>query len=485
MKEAHPHMTTSATATTVQQLARFSAETSFSDLPAPVVAESKRQLLDAIGCALAATDFPKGRAGIAYARCMGPNGNATILGTRERVSPVAAAFANAELINSLDMDGVLPPGHVSPYAIPGALAVAEVQGVPGTVLIEAVAIAHEISHRFGLAMDNLRDTRDGKSAVPEVFGYSSTIFGAAAAIGKVKGFGPELLTHAIGIAGCVSPVNYQMFWYQHPPASTLKYCVGGVIAQQAMTAAHLAEFGHTGDAHVIDDTRWGYRKFIGTTKWEPQHLTRELGREWLFPAVSSYKPYAHCRIMHSSIECLTQLLDEEGIQPHEIDSIKVYIEGFAEQPAWLSRDITNLTDAQFSTAHSMAMAAHRPATARAWQDPELVFSRSVMNLMAKVQTEVHPDYARLLTANRASRPAYVELRARGQVFVREKQYPKGSPSPDASTFMRDEELQQKFRDNAQGTLSASATEQAIETLMNLERIEDTGQLMRLLVGGAA
>lgn len=130
--------------------------------------------------------------------------------------------------------------------------------------------------------------------------------------------------------------------------------------------------------------------------------------------------------MHSSIACLTQLLEEQSIQPHEIESIKVYIEGFAEQPAWLTRDITNLTDAQFSTAHSMAVAAHRPATARAWQDPELVFSRSVMDLMAKVKTEVHPNYAQLLAANRASRPAHVELRARTG-FCGGKAIPQGQP----------------------------------------------------------
>lgn len=51
--------------------------------------------------------------------------------------------------------------------------------------------------------------------------------------------------------------------------------------------------------------------------------------------------------------------------------------------------------------------------------------------------------------------------------------------------MRDEELQKKFRDNAHGTLSVSATEQAIETIMTLEKLTDTGQLMRLLAGGAA
>ena len=54
-------------------------------------------------------------------------------------------------------------------------------------LLVALAVAHEMSNRFGRAMDYLRDTRDGKVTPPRVFGYSSTIFGATAAIALVKG----------------------------------------------------------------------------------------------------------------------------------------------------------------------------------------------------------------------------------------------------------------------------------------------------------
>jgi 2-methylcitrate dehydratase PrpD len=466
--------------TITEQLADFTAGTRFEELPDAVVEECKRVVLDSIGCALAATEQTKGRAGIEYGRVLGGcSGDATIIGTSDRVSVVGAAFANGELINTLDMDSVLPPGHVAPYVLPGALAIAESLRSSGKAVVEAVALSHEMSTRLGRAMDNLRDSKDGKSTPPKVFGYASTIFGGTAAIGKLKGHSREVIAHSLGIAGCISPVNFQMFWYQHPPSSTIKYTVAGVIAQQALTAAHLGEFGHRGDVHVLDDRDWGYARFIGTAKWEPDHITRGLGTEWLFPALTSYKSYAHCRIMHSSFDCVIKIVEDHHIQPHEIEGIKVYVEGFAEQPVWLNRQIEHVNDAQMSMAHGVAMAAHRPRDGRAWQDPALVFSPSVLALMAKVTIEVHPDYVKLLTTHGASRPAWVELRARGQRFVGEKRFPKGSPSPDPETYMTNDELIHKFRQNADGVLSASNIDRLIDAVMTIDETDDMSALMRL------
>ncbi|XAH21988.1 MmgE/PrpD family protein [Xylophilus sp. GW821-FHT01B05] len=466
--------------TIIEQLADFTAHTRFSELPDSVVHESKRIVLDSIGCALAGTGQAKGRIGIDYGRLIGgAGGNATIIGTAERASIVGAAFANGELINTLDMDCVVPPGHVTPYVLPGALAVGEATAADGRSLIEAVAVAHEMSLRIGKAMDNLRDTRDGKSEIPQVFGYASAIFGGTAAIGKLKRQGSNRLAHGLGIAGCISPVNPQGAWFQHLPSSTIKYLVAGVMSQQAMTAAHLAEFGHKGDVQILDDREWGYPRFIGTTKWEPQHITKDLGAEWLFPALTSYKPHAHCRIMHASIDCVVQLVEEHAIRPDEIEGIKVYVEGFAEQPIWLNRSIAHVYDAQFSMAHGIAMAAHRPADGRAWMNPALVFGSSVLGLMDKVTTEVHPDYVKLLTAHGASRPAWVELRARGQSFVAEKRYPKGSPSPDPATLMTDAELADKFRCNAQGVIAPAVIDAIVGCVMDLQALSDVGTLMRL------
>ncbi len=138
--------------TIIERLAGFSAATDVARLPAEVIEECKRDVLDTLGVALAGIDHPKGRIGIeAGKRLGGTGGTATIIGSGEKSTPHGAAFANGELANALDADSVLLPGHVSPYVLPGAFATAESQRRSGKDLIAAVAVSHEISYRLGAA----------------------------------------------------------------------------------------------------------------------------------------------------------------------------------------------------------------------------------------------------------------------------------------------------------------------------------------------
>ena len=128
-----------------RELVKFGEETDFEDLPDEVRHEAKRVLLDSVGCALGGIMVDKGRFSIQFARKLGAGTESTILGTGDRVSSAAAAFANGELINALDMDAILAPAHVSPFVIPASLALAESRGASGKDLIVAIALGHEIS----------------------------------------------------------------------------------------------------------------------------------------------------------------------------------------------------------------------------------------------------------------------------------------------------------------------------------------------------
>lgn len=468
----------------IESLAGFTVETRFEDLPPHVVEESKRILIDSIGCALGGLSHPKGTIGVQYARLMGagaPGVQATILGTGEKVSMPGAAFANGELINALDFDAILPPGHVSPYVLPGALAVAEATGAGGKEVLVATAVSHEMSNRLGKAMDYLRDIKDGKVSPPPVYGYASTVFGATAAIGRLKGHGMDTIANGLGIAGCISPVNSHWAWSQHAPATTIKYTAAGPMAEAAMAAAHMAEFGHRGDRQILDDAEFGFRRIIGSSRWEPRHITAELGSRWGFPAEQSYKPYPHCRILHALLDCLYDITGSNDIQPHEIEGITAWVEGFVMQPLWLLRKIDHVTDAQFSVVHGLSVGAHRIPPGKRWQSPEVVFDPSILALMDKIQFEVHPDYEKLLTGNAASRPARIEVRARGDVWVREKRYPHGSPSPDPTTTMGNQELVAKFVRNAEGVVAPRNIDEAVRQLLALEDVADIGSVIRLLV----
>lgn len=465
--------------TIVEQLAEFTAGSRYEDLPPEVANETKRVVLDSIGCALAATDEQKGTIGLEIGARMGSGDEATILGTGGRGSVYGAAFANGELINALDFDAILPPGHVSPYVIPGALAMAEKSGTSGADFVASMAVAHEMSNRIGKAMDYLRDIKDDAMNTPQVYGYASTIFGGTAAIMRVQGLEASRIAHGLGVAGCISPINSHMAWVRHAPPTTIKYTVAGVMAQAALTAAAMGELGHRGDIQVLDDAVYGFPGMIGTKRWEPEVITAGLGETWRYIHENSYKPYPHCRVLHSVFDVMLDVLEQHDIKPEEIEHISVFGEAFVRLPIWENNTVEFPTDGQFSIAHGIALAAQRVRPGRAWQDPDLVFDPKVLAMMDKVTHEPHPDYIPFLKENGASRPAKVEISARGQVFTGETRYPKGSPSPDPSSYYSTEELVAKFRHNADGVLSAAATDDVVDMFLNLERAPDMGKVMAL------
>lgn len=467
--------------TIIQTLAAHAHGVRYEQLPKEVVHESKRILLDSIGCALAGLEFQKSKAAVQYAQVMGAGQpDATVIGSAEKFSIPAAAFANAELINAIDMDVVTFPGHVAPAVVASTMAVAEKEHASGKALIEALAVGHDIGNRFGRATDNLRDIKDGVSTMPKVFGYTSPIFGAAAAMGRLKGHSQEMMAHALGIAACISPVNSMMSWIFHAPATTIKYTLKGGLAAQAVTAVYMAEFGHRGDWQVLDDRDHGYARFIGSEKWEPEHLTHQLGSEWRFAAETSYKPYPHCRVFNALHDCVRKLVSHHQLQPAEIEEIKVFVEAFAEKPVWVNQIIENEHDAQFSMHHGIAVAAHCLQPGKAWLDENFILSESVLSLMRKVKSAPHPDYVHLLTGNAASRPARIEITARGTTWIAEARFPKGTRSPMPETFMTDEELISKFLHNADGVLSPEVGNRLVQRLMHLEEELDWADVAQWL-----
>lgn len=467
--------------TIVNDLARFAAEATTDSIPSEVVRESKRILLDSVGCAIASLGDEASRRGVRYAKLLGGSlGEARILGTSEMSSVPAAAFANAELINGLDQDAVLPPGHVSPYVLPGTLAAAEWKHVSGERLLCAIAVSHEMAFRLGKATDYLRDVKDGQVSIPKVIGYSSTLFGGAAGVAMSLGLNEDGLANTLGIMGSTMPANTQRAWMMHAPPTTIKYQLPGSMALATVTAAMLADLGHIGDRKILDDREYGFPRFIGTARWEPSAIIRNLGEEWTFPPSLSFKPYPHCRVMHAPFDALLEILEANDLKPDEIDQITAWGESFVFQPTWVNEHIRNPRDAQFSMTHGLALAAHRFPRGKEWQDPVNVFDPSVMGLMERSSFNAHPEHANGLTKDPAARRSRVEVKARGEVFVEDRIYPKGSPSSDPETYMTDSELLAKFKHNVSGVLSAQRVNEVAELIFQLENVADVADFTELL-----
>ena len=468
--------------TLVEQLADFAFDATIDALPPEVIEDSKRVLLDSLGCAVAGLEVDKGRIGIEAAQRMGGAGQATVFGTPVRTTPFAAAFANAETINALDFDAVLPPAHVVPYVLPGAMALGEQRGISGARLLESIAVSHEMSYRFGRSMDYLRTPTENGMRIASVLGFTSTVFGATAADAMALGLEREAFADAIGLAAAITPVNSYRTWFANVPSSSIKYSMPGPVAQAAMTAAYSAELGHSGDRMILDDADYGYRRFIGSERWEPEILMAGLGTEWRFPAEHSYKPYPHCRVMHGPFDALGEILAENDIAPEEIEAIRCWGEEWVDgQPAWMNRDVKRPHEAQFSIAHGLAVRAQRIVPGSAWQTPETLNNPAVLALMEKVTFAPHPDYVTSISGDPSARPTRVEVDARGTTFSAERSHPKGTPSNDPATYMTNDELIAKFRANADNILADDQIDGLVDGVMGLETVTDIRPLIRLTV----
>jgi len=462
----------------VYELAEFAHATKISDMPSEVIEESKRILLDSIGCAFSGISHKRGRIGADFAGVMGGKG-ATILATGQRASAFGAAFANAEAINALDFDVVLPPGHVSPYVLPPALATAEEKKSSGDELIIAIAVAHEMSNRIGKAMDYHRDIKDGQVVPPKVWGFASTVLGGAAATARLRGMDKGSIAHAISIAAMISPVNSASAWREHANPTTIKYALGGWFSQTALTAAHLAELGHRGDMQIFDP-EYGYPKFIGTSRWSPESVTKDLGKKWNFPQDETFKHYPHCRVLAAPLDALTFLIKKHNIAPEEIDKIEALVEGFLDRPLWSNRNIVDETDGQFSVAHGLATGAHGFVPGAAWQDPVNVFSPSVLELMGKVTYSAHPDYITALERDPHARPTRVTVHARGQIFTEDRTHPRGTSDPERYGYFTTPDLIDKFLINSANVMSDRNAIDLSQMIMNISDIDDINDLTNFI-----
>lgn len=467
----------------IERFAEFAANTRLERLPVAVAEETKRVLLDAIGCALASTDIATARAGIDYGRLLGGSQDeATIIGLAERTSVHGAAYANAELVSALDLHPVSLPGHVAPYVVPVVLALGETRGSTGGQVMSAIAVCHEMSFRLARAMDRNRDIKDGRADTSPVLGYASTVFGVTAAAAIMKSMDQDRMADALGIAGSTSPVNAHRAWLMHAPTTTVKYnLMPGGQTMNALQAAYMAEFGHRGDTMILDDSEFGYPRFIGTRRWDPSQLTTDLGSEWGYVAASFFKPYPHCRVTHPLLDALIEVVKRNNLKPDEIETLTAYGEEWVSGlPTFMNQNIERPYDAQFSFAHGLSTAAHLIPPGKEWQNPDNVYSPSVLGLMSRIVWKSHPDWASAVSADPAARPSRIEIVARGTTFTGERSYPKGNPSVDPSTFMTTDEIVAKFLYNAESAISSADAEWVADRVLHLEEVRDVSAIMSYL-----
>lgn len=185
-----------------RQVVEYFTDLKYEDLPEDVVHTAKRIFMDIVGCGLGSHPLDKGATAVKLVKAKGGAPEATILGTGEKLPMDEVAFANGELMHSMDFNAISPPLYVAPMVCPATLAVAENQGRSGKDFLTAMVAGFEIAMRIGQSLGNFR-SREIKTRAS---GTTWDTMGVAIAAGKLMGFNKEQMTNAFGLSGYFAPI---------------------------------------------------------------------------------------------------------------------------------------------------------------------------------------------------------------------------------------------------------------------------------------
>ena len=464
-------------------LANFCAAHRFEDLPAKAVDETKRIFLDAIGCGLGGHGVDKGKMAVQLSRLTGGTAEASIIGIKGKVPAGAAAFANGELMNALDWCPVVPPAHVPPYVLPPVLAMAQARGKSGKDLIAAAALGMEVTSRLSTATGGLRS---GKEGVPRrVWGLSANSVGGTAGVASLIGLDAHRMLHALGTSGYYAPLATHTKFNYTVEQGYAKYGPSGWMAQGAVTAALLAEMGYRGDTTFLEGP-YGFYVQNGAETWNPEKLIGDLGRHWMFTNVG-FKPWPTCGIFQSPANVFQKLIADLDLRPEEIDDVLIKVETIGTLPAYVSAEPMDHVEAASSAPYILAVLAHRIARGPGMQAQSVIDDPKIRAFMKKVRVELDPRceilrHQDIVVEGRPyarHRPAYIAVKARGQVTERTADFCDWL-SMDPDYRASDEALAGKFRDNARIVLGSAKTEKAIDLILELDKLDDLAPLFETL-----
>ena len=220
---------------TTELISSYAVSLGYSLLPAGTIHETKRRIIDALGCAMGGYDGEPARIARRLSATTSSTTPSRILGGGA-TSPEMAAFANTVMVRYLDCYDTFisnASGHPSDM-LPAALAVGDPLHVSGKQIIAAMVLAYEVYGRFG-------------EHVPvEELGWDQGIFsviGSACAAGNILDLSQRQMAHAVSLA--VVP-NLPLRQTRVGELSMWKGCATAAATRSGVFAAVLAREGMGG-----------------------------------------------------------------------------------------------------------------------------------------------------------------------------------------------------------------------------------------------
>jgi 2-methylcitrate dehydratase PrpD len=441
-----------------QALAAFAAGLNYDDLPPRVRDNAKNLLLDALACAVAGHRAEETAQVAAFAAALAQSHEASVI-AGDRLSLAGATLLNGFLITAVTMCDTHRPTltHITPEVVPPALAIAERDGLSGRDFLVALVAGLETATRVGIGLDYPAFRMRGWHG-PGVIGP----FGAAAAVGRLRGFDPATMAKAFGLAGSQSAGTFAAW---QTPTVKFHQCRG---ALSGLMAALLAEQNFLATKEFLTAKDGGlYNAYSNGGK--PEAVTAQLGERWEFEQIA-LRLWPSASSTQAMNTALFDLVEKHRPDPAKVKKLRVALSQTVFDLHGHLAHYKGSFDALISAHYTAAAILHDRALTLTQFEP-VRYDDPKLRKAAVEQVEVVAD----LALKGVEAAVEVEMNDGSKLSAR-CVHPRGSYENPLSRA----EIEGKFRTYAKGALSDAAIDEVIGAVGRLEELASARKLLDLL-----
>ena len=446
-------------------LARFASSLAYDAIPERVRERAKDLLLDALACALAGYRGEDTEKVLRFARALGASQESSVIGGAA-LSLAGATLFNGFLITAVSMCDVYRPTatHFQPVIVSPALAIAERDATSGRDTLVALVAGFETAARIAVGVDYAQFRQRGWHG-PGTIGP----FGAAAAVGRLRGFDAETMATAFGLAGSQAAGTFAAWGTPSVKFHQVRGAVSGLMA------ALLAEQAFTAPREFLTARDGGfYATYCGGSPLAA--ATAALGEHWELEQIA-LRPTPTSAASQGIVTALCALLQRERLDASRTQRLRVHVSPSCFEAYNNRREYRGKWQASASLHYTAAALLH---------DGELWLDQFEPDRYddPKLKRFAHECVDLLADAGLSAEQAIVEAELCDGSRVRATcNASKGTPENPLTRA----EIEAKLRRAARDRLGDSTAERIIETVARIERLGSVRSLMdqlRTAVKGA-
>ncbi len=449
-------------------VAEFVSGLTYDRIPPEVSKRSKLLVLDALACGLYGARVEWSRLLQKAVAGFDDTKTCQVWGSNLRVSAPNAALINGTQVQGFELDDAHHGGvvHLGAATLPALLALAEARrNLSGREFLTSLIAAYEIGPRVGICM------------TPDHIGQgwhpAGTIGIFAAACGAARGLklDTQKTIYALGHAGTQSS---GLMAAQY--GAMVKRMHAGRSSQSGLLGALIAEVGFTGIANIFECDYGGFCTTFSRSKdrFQLAELTAGLGKVWETMNVS-LKFYSCVFSGHTALDAIREMQEEKPFGPADVEKIVVHgSQVTVDHVGWKYRP-EGMTAAQLNLPFCIATLLLEGDVFVDQFTDQSIFDPKRIALAEKIQ--VIPDPAITAKGRKYRHMVRVEAFLKdGTHMERTVELSRGSEKK----FAADKDIVDKYNKLVRHVLPDAQREELCEAVLNLEKLEDTSRLARLM-----